>query len=94
MIAYRKRPGMDWEEIQIDGSVAQISEEVGGCFRFVRMFKEGCIAYNPAAESMGHPYNCRYMGTTFFGTFLVVGMDGEQITDLILNEEARKWVLG
>lgn len=94
MHVLRKRPGFDWEEIEIEGTVASMQEEVGGCFRLAQLATHMGVIYNPAAESMGMQYNRRFWGTTFFGTFLVVGIRGDDPADLILDPKTRELVIG
>lgn len=94
MHVLRKRPGFDWEEIEIEGTVASMQEEVGGCFRLAQFATDVGVIYNPAAESMGFQYNRRFLGTTFFGTFLLVGIVGDAPADLILDPKTRELVMG
>ena len=93
MHVLRAIPGYDMELIEIDGSVASMQAELGGGYSLTHMSRTVGVAYNPAAQALGMPYNRRYNGDTFFGTFLVIGLAGEDIAELIKDPKVREWVL-
>ena len=92
MHVLRARPGYDWEDIEIAGTIASMQDEVGGCFRLMRFTSDAAVLYNPAAEGVGMRYNRRFLGTTFFGTFLIVGVDDGEPTDVTMTPRLREWV--
>ena len=93
MHVLRALPGCDMELIEIDGSVASMQAELGGGYSLTHLSRTVGVVYNPAAEGLGYPYNRRYNGNTLFGTFLVIGLAGEDIAELIKDPKVREWVL-
>ena len=93
MHALRAIPGCEMELIEIDGSVASLQEELGGGYSLTHLSHNIGVVYNPAAQGIGLQYNRRYNGSTIFGTFLVIGLAGADIAELIKDPKIREWVL-
>ena len=94
MNALRAKPGCDMELIEIDGTIVSLQDELGGGYILTRIGSNFGVAYNPAAEGIGLPYNRRYHGNTLYGTFLVVGLAGTDIADLLKDPKTRELVIG
>lgn len=82
MKALRKRPGEDFEPIEIPNTLPALQAEVGGYIECVSLTRDSCIVCNEEGLLFGLPYNTNINGNVYVGTILVVGVDGEDFTDV------------
>ena len=82
MRAIRKRPGQEPQIIDVENSLEALQREVDGWIETVTFAEDACVICNEEGRIQGLPFNLELMGILFFGTILIVGVDGENFTDL------------
>lgn len=82
MRAIRKRPGQEPQIIDVENSLEALQLEVDGWIETVTFAEDDCVICNEEGRIQGLPFNLELMGVLFFGTILIVGVDGENFTDL------------
>lgn len=82
MRAIRKRPGQEPQIIDVENSLEALQLEVDGWIETVNFAEDACVICNEEGRIQGLPFNLELMGVLFFGTILIVGVDGENFTDL------------
>ena len=70
---------------RIGNSLEQLQAAVGGYIEVVRIAEDAAIICNEEGVLMRLPYNCNVCGCDLVGTILVVGVDGEEFTDVPLT---------
>lgn len=88
MRAMRKRPGKAWEAIEVENKLKPLQQEVGGHLESFTFTEDACILCDEEGRMKGKPYNTTVCGVSFVGTILIVGVAGEEFTDLTEQEEA------
>lgn len=78
----RKRPGCLPELVQVENTLEALQQEVGGYIETVAFARDACIICNEEGRLLGLPYNVTFLGVSFMGTILIVGVDGEEFSDL------------
>ena len=78
----RKRPGCLRELIQVENTLEALRQEVGGYIETVTFARDTCIICSEEGRLLGLPYNVTFLGVDFMGTILIVGVDGEEFSDL------------
>ena len=78
----RKKPDQDYELIEIENTLTALQSEVGGYIECVSLTKDSCIVCNEEGLLHGLPYNTDINGNTYTGTILIVGVKGEDLTDI------------
>lgn len=81
-----KAPGGKPEIRDIPYTLEELQASVGGYIETYTFAADATIICNEEGRLRGLPYNCRFLGVDFVGPILVVGIDGEEFTDL--NAEA------
>lgn len=87
MRAMRKRPGEAWEAIEVDNELRSIQQEVGGYLESFTFAEDACVLCDEEGRMKGKQHNISVCGVPFVGTILVVGVDGENFTDLTERQE-------
>ena len=82
MIVLRKKPGEDFTAIEIPNTLPALQAEVGGYIECVALTKDSCIICNEEGLLRGLPFNTNINGNVYVGTILVVGVKGEDFTDV------------
>lgn len=82
MKALIKRPGEDYEEIDIENDLKSLQEAVGGYIQAVPVDEYTAVICDEEGRLKGLPDNCMFRGISFVGTILIVGTDGEEFTDV------------
>ena len=77
-----KQPGKTPRHVNVSNSLEALQKNVGGYIEAVTVATDLCIICNEEGKILGLPYNCRLLGEDFVGTILMVGVDGEEFTDL------------
>lgn len=86
MRVIRKMPGENYEMIEIANELSALQKEVGGFIECVPLTRHSCIICNEEGLLYGLPYNVNIEGNVYVGTILIVGVDGEDFTDVPLPE--------
>ena len=87
MRAMRKRPGEAWEPIEVANELKPLQQAVGGNLESFTFAEDACILCDEEGRLKGKPYNTTVCGVHFVGTILIVGVDGEDFSDLTLEQE-------
>lgn len=82
MRVIRKRPGQVPQIVDVENTLEALQFEVDGWIETVTFAEDACVICNEEGRIQGLPFNLELMGILFFGTILIVGVDGENFTDL------------
>lgn len=82
MRVIRKRPGQVPQIVDVENTLESLQFEVEGWIEAVTFAEDACVICNEEGRIQGLPFNLELMGILFFGTILIVGVDGENFTDL------------
>lgn len=82
MRVMRKRPGEDWEPIEVENELKPLQQAVGGYLESFTFAEDACILCDEEGRLKGKPYNTTVCGVPFVGTVLIVGVAGEDFADL------------
>lgn len=77
-----KAPGCKPEIRDISNTLEELQESVEGYIETVTFASDCCVICNEEGRLLGLPYNCKFLGVSFYGAILVVGIDGEEFTDI------------
>ena len=77
-----KAPGCPPEPRDIPNTLEELQEAVGGYIETVTFATDACVICNEEGRLMGLPYNCEFLGVGFVGPILIVGVNGEEFTDV------------
>lgn len=77
-----KAPGCRPEPRDIPNTLEELQATVGGYIETVTLAADAAIICNEEGRLLGLPYNCRFLDVDFVGPILVVGVAGEEFTDL------------
>lgn len=94
MRVMRKRPGEDWEPIEVENELKPLQQEVGGHLESFTFAEDACVLCDEEGRLKGKPYNTTVCGVPFVGTVLIVGVAGEDFADLTEQMEARLRAMG
>ena len=92
MRVIRKRPGQAPQVVEIEPSLKAMQREVDGWIETVTFAENACVVCSEEGRVRGEPFNLKLLGLLFFGTILIVGVDGENFTDL--GDGAVEWMMG
>lgn len=82
MKAIYKAPGRPPEPRDIPNTLAELQAMVGGYIETVTFATDAVVICNEEGRLLGLPQNCRFLGVDFVGPILIVGMNGDEFTDL------------
>jgi len=82
---YKTPTDTGFHEIIIDNKLETLQELVGGYIETVTMTLDSCIIVNEEGRILGLPHNCNYLGIDVCGPMLIVGVDGDEFTDVPLS---------
>lgn len=77
-----KAPGAAPELRDIPNTLEELQDTVGGYIETVTFASDACVICNEEGRLLGLPFNCTFLGTSFVGPILIVGIDGEDFADL------------
>ena len=77
-----KSPGCAPEPRDIPNTLEELQAAVGGCIETVTIAADAAVICNEEGRLLGMPHNVRFMGTEYVGPILIVGVAGEEFTDL------------
>lgn len=82
MKAICKKPGEPAEVVDIENSLKALQEAVGGYLESFTFAADACVLCDEEGRWKGYPHNTVICGVEFVGPILIVGVAGEDITDL------------
>lgn len=88
MRALKKEPGKPWVSVETDNELKPLQKAVGGYLESFTFSEDACILCDEEGRLKGKPYNTTILGVDFVGTILLVGVDGEEFTNLTEQMEA------
>lgn len=94
MRVIRKRPGEAWEPIEVENELKPLQQAVGGYLESFTFAEDACVLCDEEGRLKGKPYNTTVCGVPFVGTVLIVGVAGEDFSDLTEQMEARMRAMG
>ena len=94
MRVIRKRPGEAWEPIEVENELKPLQQAVGGYLESFTFAGDACVLCDEEGRLKGKPYNTTVCGVPFVGTVLIVGVAGEDFSDLTEQMEARLRAMG
>ena len=77
-----KAPGSRPEPWDIPNTLEELQATVGGRIETVTLAADAAVICNEEGRLLGLPHNCRFLGVDFVGPILVVGIAGDEFTDL------------
>lgn len=88
-----KRPGEIPRHVNVSNSLEALQKNVGGYIEVVTIFpydeetgKDGlCVICNEEGRLQGLPHNCTIFGYDFVGDILMVGVHGEEFSNMPLT---------
>ncbi len=83
--ALLKRPGEIPRHVNVSNSLEALQRNVDGYIECVRFTSDAVIICDEEGRLKGKPHNCFIAGHDFVGDILIVGVDGEDFTDLPLT---------
>lgn len=82
-----KEPGKTAEMRTIENTLESLQKIVGGYIETVTMFADLVVICNEEGRINAMPFNCQFLGSLFFGTIILAGVDGEEFDDSPKVEE-------
>lgn len=82
MKAIRKKPDGMFEDIEIENTLKALQAEVDGYIETYTIAEDMVIICNEEGLIWDMEYNTTIAGVSFYGTILLVGVDGENFTDV------------
>lgn len=89
-----KHPKRSSEIVRIDNKLKALQAAVDGPIEVFRVTADLAVICNEEGKLQHLPYNCTILGEQFVGTILVVGVDGEEFTDVpdvVIKNDMRFW---
>lgn len=86
MKALYKAPNERTRLIDIDNTLEALQKAVGGCIETVTFTSDACVICDEDGRLKGLPFNCKLCGRDFVGPVLLVGVDGDEFTDIYKAE--------
>lgn len=77
-----KAPGCAPEPRDIPNTLEELQATVGGCIEAVTFATDAAVICNEEGRMLGMPHNVCFWGHDFVGPILIVGVDGEEFSDL------------
>ena len=82
MRVIRKAPGSPPELVEMENTLEALQQAVGGYIETVTFSPDAAVVCNEEGRLRSLPYNCSFLGITFVGPILVVGIDGDEMSSL------------
>lgn len=82
MLVIRKDPGQLPELVVMENTLEALQQAVGGYIETVTFSPDAAIICNEEGRLQGLPYNCDFLGISFVGPILIVGVDGDEMCSL------------
>ena len=94
MKAIHKKPGEKPQVIDIDNTLAALQAAVGGYIETITFASAACIICDEEGRLKNKPFNCKLLGKNFVGPVLIVGVEGDNFTDLYKPEAVARMLFG
>lgn len=88
MRVLRKEPGGTWKPAEVENKLEALQKAVGGYLESFTFTTDVCILCDEEGRLKGAAHNTTILGVDFVGTILMVGVAGEEFTDLTEQQEA------
>lgn len=82
MVAIRKDAGESPKLVQIENSLEALQQAVGGYVETVTFCSDAVLLCDEEGKIKNRPMNVKLFGEEFVGTILIVGVNGDEFTDL------------
>lgn len=82
MRVIRKDPGEKPFIVEIPNTLAALQDAVGGYIEAVTFCEDVSIICNEEGRLLGLPHNCNFLAAEFVGPILLVGVSGDEFSDL------------
>lgn len=82
MRIYVKEPGKVPVQQVVPNELHVLQELVGGYIEVLTLFEDLALICDEEGRLKNKPYNCEVCGIDLVGTILLVGVDGEEFTDV------------
>lgn len=82
MKAIRKKPGGMFEDIEVENELKTLQAEVDGYIETYTIAEDMVVICNEEGLIWDMEYNTTIAGVAFYGPILLVGVDGENFTDV------------
>lgn len=79
------QPNMRGKVIIIENSLKALQKAVGGRIETMTFAEDAAVICNEEGRISNLPYNLKFLGHDFYGTILIVGINGEEIDSLSEN---------
>lgn len=80
--------------LEMENTLEALQEAVGGYIETITFASDACIICNEEGHLKGMPFNCKLLGIDFVGPILLVGVDGDEFTDLYNPEAVARLFFG
>lgn len=80
--AFGKMPGHPYHAVWIKNDLKELQRFVGGYIEAVDITDDITVLCNEDGRFWEMPHNCAVCGIDFVGPILIVGVDGEEMTDI------------
>ena len=80
--------------LEMKNTLEELQDAVGGNIEIVSFASDACIICNEEGRLRGLPFNCRLLGIDFVGPILIVGVDGDEFTNLYEPEVVARLLFG
>lgn len=81
MRVIRKKPGQDYEWVDISNTLESLQHEVEGYIEVVPIGPDTIVVCNEEGSLVGLKDNVDICGYRFVGTILITGTNGDELTD-------------
>lgn len=81
MRVIRKKPGQDYEWVDIPNTLESLQHEVEGYIEVVPIGDDSVIICNEEGRLLDLPFNIEINDYWLVGTILIAGTNGEELTD-------------
>jgi hypothetical protein len=88
-----KEPGKEPRMEKIPNTLEALQEAVGGLIETVSFATDLCVICNEEGRILELPYCCKVLWVHFFGPILLVGINGEDFTDVPMDLETARRLL-
>ena len=82
MVAIRKDAGESPKLVQIENSLEAVQQAVGGYVETVTFCSDAVLLCDEEGKIKNRPMNVKLFGEELVGTILIVGVNGDEFTDL------------
>jgi len=90
-----RAPGGRFEEVVIENSLEKLQNLVGGYIEIVRLAEDAALIVNEEGAFKGLNPNFRIGGQLLLGNVLLVGVDGDELTDSPVSaKSAEMYIVG